>query len=132
PAQTANLRVIHPDGTISRPHVHVDLLDRLADSWRQAFAGNDATTIDQTSESLRGGGEQQVHVDADSGAIAALDAGAPRSIEMRGSEGRATAGDGFSEPAGASSTESNRSATVVPLFGDLMAAEPQQPEIPAD
>lgn len=132
PAQPANLRVIHPDGTISRPHVHVDLLDRLADSWRQAFAGNDATTIDQNAESLRGGGEQQVHVDADSGAIAALDAGAPRSIEMRGSEGRATAGDGFSEPASASSTESNRSATVVPLFGDLMAAEPQQPEIPAD
>src|SRR5690606_10540140 len=108
PAQTANLRVIHPDGTISRPHVHVDLLDRLADSWRQAFAGNDATTIDQTSESLRGGGEQQAHVDADAGAIAALDAGAPRSIEMRGGAGRGTGGDGFRGTAGGTAPAAHR------------------------
>ena len=131
--QPANLRIIYPDGSISRPHLNLDLVERLAETWRHAFS--EVAAPDGTTEQPQGSQTSDVLAGVDLSPATHVEAGTPYLRDLHGDAGRFMSDESGSserDEARIGRAESGRAATVVPLFGELVTAESQRVDAPAD
>ncbi len=137
PARQADLRVIYPDGSLSGPHQVLDLVDRLAAGWRSSFLDDDLYLADfpleHSGPRLLNNDEPGVLID-EGGLEADLQ---PTRAEHSSDNSQAAAeGDPGGQPGMLSGERSgtaslgsaNQPPAVIPLFGNLMAANRVQPE----